>query len=168
MKRRLRSELALALVGRRSRSPRPAAAEPDAAKLFAEHCAACHGADRLGGAGAGAAAGNLKSPRSVPSARPRPALRHRRPAEMSERVGVAIVGGGPSGAVLAARLTAAGEPVIVLERAPAWRWRAGGSSRRLPRSPHSGALGLAEAEIATFARPIRPCAWRRPAASRFD
>jgi mono/diheme cytochrome c family protein/WD40 repeat protein len=29
----------------------PAFAEPDAAKLYAEHCAACHGADRLGGQG---------------------------------------------------------------------------------------------------------------------
>ncbi len=28
-----------------------AAAEPDAAKLYAEHCASCHGADRLGGQG---------------------------------------------------------------------------------------------------------------------
>src|SRR5262245_53677647 len=26
----------------------PAAAEPDAAKLYADHCAQCHGADRLG------------------------------------------------------------------------------------------------------------------------
>jgi mono/diheme cytochrome c family protein/DNA-binding beta-propeller fold protein YncE len=29
----------------------PAAAEPDAAKLFAAHCASCHGADRLGAQG---------------------------------------------------------------------------------------------------------------------
>lgn len=29
----------------------PAAAEPDAAALYREHCAACHGADRLGGTG---------------------------------------------------------------------------------------------------------------------
>jgi len=29
----------------------PATAEPDAAKLYAEYCAACHGADRLGGKG---------------------------------------------------------------------------------------------------------------------
>lgn len=29
----------------------PAQAEPDAAKLYGEHCAVCHGADRLGGTG---------------------------------------------------------------------------------------------------------------------
>lgn len=29
----------------------PAGAEPDAARLYAEHCASCHGADRLGGQG---------------------------------------------------------------------------------------------------------------------
>ncbi len=29
----------------------PAAAEPDAAKLYADHCAGCHGGDRLGGQG---------------------------------------------------------------------------------------------------------------------
>ncbi len=29
----------------------PAAGEPDAARLFADHCASCHGADRLGGQG---------------------------------------------------------------------------------------------------------------------
>ena len=43
-----------------------------------------------------------------------------------ERVEVAIVGGGPAGAVLGARLAAAGREVVVLERAPRWRWRAGG------------------------------------------
>lgn len=49
MKRRnFRVDLALALVIGLSL---PAAAEPDAAKLFAQHCAACHGADRLGGSG---------------------------------------------------------------------------------------------------------------------
>lgn len=44
----------------------------------------------------------------------------------AERVEVAIVGGGPAGAVLAARLAAAGREVVVLERAPHWHWRASG------------------------------------------
>ena len=42
------------------------------------------------------------------------------------RVDVAIVGGGPAGAALASRLAGAGRDVVVLERAPGWRWRAGG------------------------------------------
>lgn len=50
MKRRFLSELAgaaLAVIC----STALASAEPDAARLFADHCAACHGADRLGGQG---------------------------------------------------------------------------------------------------------------------
>jgi menaquinone-9 beta-reductase len=42
------------------------------------------------------------------------------------RVDVAIIGGGPAGAALAARLTDSGRDVVVLERAPHWRWRACG------------------------------------------
>lgn len=42
------------------------------------------------------------------------------------RADVAIVGAGPAGAVLAARLASLGHEVVLLERAPAWRWRAGG------------------------------------------
>ncbi|MGB8400059.1 cytochrome D1 domain-containing protein [Bradyrhizobium sp.] len=50
MKRRFLSEVTgalLAVIG----STVPALAEPDAVKLFADNCAACHGADRLGGQG---------------------------------------------------------------------------------------------------------------------
>src|SRR6478609_53884 len=43
-----------------------------------------------------------------------------------EDAAVAIVGGGPAGAVLAARLATVGVAVLVLERAPTWHWRAGG------------------------------------------
>ena len=39
---------------------------------------------------------------------------------------VAIVGGGPAGAVTAALLARAGHEVVLFERAPAWRWRACG------------------------------------------
>jgi flavin-dependent dehydrogenase len=39
---------------------------------------------------------------------------------------VAIVGGGPAGAAVAARLARRGRTVVVLERQPAWRWRACG------------------------------------------
>jgi len=50
MKRRFLSEVTgalLAVIG----STVPTLAEPDAVKLFADNCAACHGADRLGGQG---------------------------------------------------------------------------------------------------------------------
>ena len=43
-----------------------------------------------------------------------------------ERVEVAIVGGGPAGAVARRAARPRGHEVVVLERAPAWRWRAGG------------------------------------------
>jgi menaquinone-9 beta-reductase len=41
-------------------------------------------------------------------------------------VDVAIVGAGPAGTTLAARLARSGIETVVLERAPAWHWRAGG------------------------------------------
>jgi len=46
----------------------PAAAEPDAAALYATHCASCHGADRFGGMGPALlpeALGRLMGPRTV-------------------------------------------------------------------------------------------------------
>ena len=76
MKRRFRSELAGALLVVAGLTV-PALAEPDAAKLFAEHCAACHGADRLGGQGPALLPENLgrlmgpRRLRSSPTAAPR-------------------------------------------------------------------------------------------------
>jgi len=43
-----------------------------------------------------------------------------------QRADVAIVGAGLAGAVLGTRLARAGLDVVVLERSPHWRWRAGG------------------------------------------
>jgi DNA-binding beta-propeller fold protein YncE len=46
----------------------PAKAEPDVAKLYGEHCASCHGADRLGGQGPALlpeALGRLMGPRAA-------------------------------------------------------------------------------------------------------
>ena len=71
-----------------------------------------------------------------------------------DTVAVAIIGGGPAGAVLAARLAAAGVSVLVLERAPAWHWRAGGvftSPAAVVALRHTG---LDEATLADVARPI--------------
>ena len=50
MKRRFLSRFTGALLAMAGLTA-PALAEPDAVKLFAEHCAACHGTDRLGGQG---------------------------------------------------------------------------------------------------------------------
>jgi flavin-dependent dehydrogenase len=67
---------------------------------------------------------------------------------------VAIVGGGPAGAIVATLVANAGRDVVLLERSPAWRWRACGVFA----SPASVAalrrLGLDEASIARVARPI--------------
>jgi flavin-dependent dehydrogenase len=73
---------------------------------------------------------------------------------VTERASVVIVGGGPAGAILAARLARAGCEVVLLERAPAWRWRAGGvfSSPATPVALR--AAGVDAATLATAARPI--------------
>ena len=77
---------------------------------------------------------------------------------MTERVAVAVVGGGPAGAVLAGRLAGAGVDVVVLERSPAWRWRAGGVFS----SPVTmGALRRVGVDPETLARVARPIAAMR-------
>ena len=71
-----------------------------------------------------------------------------------EDAAVAIVGGGPSGAVLAARLASAGVEVVVLERAPAWHWRAGGVFTSPAAVAALRRIGLDAATLAAVARPI--------------
>src|SRR5262249_58442300 len=51
MRRSLRLDLAFAFLVAVSAPAACADAEPDAARLYAEHCASCHGADRFGGQG---------------------------------------------------------------------------------------------------------------------
>ncbi len=76
-----------------------------------------------------------------------------RPAPI-ERVDVAIVGGGPSGAILAARIARAGRQVVVLERAPTWQWRAGGVFASPAAVAGLQRAGLDSATTAEVARPI--------------
>jgi flavin-dependent dehydrogenase len=71
-----------------------------------------------------------------------------------EAVEIAIVGGGVAGAVLAARLARGGREVVVLERSPAWTWRAGGVFSAPPAVAALRRAGLDEATLATVARPI--------------
>ena len=68
-------------------------------------------------------------------------------------VEVAIVGGGPAGALLGARLARHGIDVTILERSPTWRWRASGVFT----SPAAvAALGRADVPDEIVRRVARP------------
>ncbi len=70
------------------------------------------------------------------------------------QIDVAIVGAGPAGTTLAAALARRGVEVLVLERAPVWRWRAGGVfSSPVTVAALEGA-GLGRAVLDAVARPI--------------
>ena len=84
-----------------------------------------------------------------------------------ERVGIAIVGGGPAGSVLAARLAAAGREVVVLERAPVWQWRAGGVFTSPAAVVALRRAGLDAATLATVARPIPAMRVETPSGATF-
>ncbi len=85
----------------------------------------------------------------------------------TERVEVAIVGGGPAGATLAARLARAGHEVVVLERAPAWHWRAGGVFASPASVVALRDVGLAATTLAAVARPIPAMRVETPAGTTF-
>jgi menaquinone-9 beta-reductase len=67
---------------------------------------------------------------------------------------VAIVGGGPAGAVTATLLARAGHEVVVFERAPAWRWRACGVFTSPATITALRRIGIPEVDLARVARPI--------------
>ena len=67
---------------------------------------------------------------------------------------VAIVGAGPAGAILAARLARRGLRVTVLERSPTWRWRAGGVFASPAAMAALDRAGVARPSLDRVARPI--------------
>ena len=67
---------------------------------------------------------------------------------------VAIVGGGPAGALTAILLARAGRNVVLFERAPRWRWRACGVFTSPAAVTALRALGLGLDQIAAAAQPI--------------
>ena len=67
---------------------------------------------------------------------------------------VAVVGGGPAGALTAMLLARAGHEVILLERAPHWRWRACGVFASPAGVAALRRLGVGEGDLERVARPL--------------
>ena len=99
--------------------------------------------------------------------RPGHAARPDRGRRMTERLGVAIVGGGPAGAALAARLAAVGQPVVVLERSAHWQWRAGGVFASPAAVSALRRIGSDAALLREVARPIPAMRVETPAGATF-
>jgi menaquinone-9 beta-reductase len=86
----------------------------------------------------------------------------------AERVDVAIVGGGPAGAVLATLLARTGREVVVLERSTAWHWRACGVFASPAAMSALRRVGLDEAELERVARPLAAMRVETPGGTDFD
>jgi len=69
-----------------------------------------------------------------------------------ERREVLVVGGGPAGAATAIGLARRGHDVVLLERAPAWRWRACGVFTSPATVRALSALGVADDDLESMAR----------------
>ena len=88
--------------------------------------------------------------------------------DLPAAVDVLIAGGGPAGAATAARLARAGHRVLLLERSPAWRWRAGGVFASPAAVAELRALGVAADTLRTVARPIPAMRVETPAGTAFE
>jgi len=81
---------------------------------------------------------------------------------------VLVAGGGPAGAATAARLARAGHRVLLLERNPAWRWRAGGVFASPAAVAELRALGLPAETLRAVSRPIPAMRVETPAGTAFE
>jgi menaquinone-9 beta-reductase len=84
-----------------------------------------------------------------------------------ERRHVVIVGGGPAGAALAIGLARRGRDVLVLERSPAWRWRACGVFTSPVTVRALANLGVDAVGMASVARPLPAMRVETRAGTRF-
>src|SRR5262245_6946323 len=85
---------------------------------------------------------------------------------MEER-DVVIVGGGPAGAATAIGLARRGRDVLLLERAPAWTWRACGVFTSPVTVSALERLGLAATDLGHVARRVPAMRVETPTGTRF-
>jgi flavin-dependent dehydrogenase len=86
---------------------------------------------------------------------------------MTDRVEVAVVGGGLAGAAVAMALARAGREVVVIERQPVWRWRACVVFSSPASIIELGRLGLDAATIRRVGRPIPAMRVETPGGTAF-
>ena len=84
-----------------------------------------------------------------------------------EVVDVAVVGGGPAGAVAAILLARLGREVVLLERAPRWRWRACGVFASPATITALRRVGLSDVDLERVARPVSAMRVETSRATRF-
>jgi flavin-dependent dehydrogenase len=82
-------------------------------------------------------------------------------------VDVAVVGGGPAGALTALLLARTGHEVVVFERAPVWRWRACGVFASPAGVSALLDIGIAESDLERCARPITAMRVETPGGASF-
>ncbi|HXG27033.1 MAG TPA: FAD-dependent monooxygenase, partial [Candidatus Binatia bacterium] len=83
-----------------------------------------------------------------------------------ERMEVAVVGGGPGGALTAAILAGLGHDVVLLEAATRYRWRACGVFAAPAAAAALRRLGVSEAQLARVARPLAAMGLETPGGAR--
>ena len=84
-----------------------------------------------------------------------------------ERREVLVVGGGPAGAATAIGLARRGRDVVLVERAPAWRWRACGVFTSPATMRALVQVGVADADLESMARRIPAMRVETQAGTRF-